>query len=158
MLAVVIQPYSYKRMHELRDLKSISILRFTHRGLLDEDFAFDVKAEGGITEIDDLNELYDSLVKSIEKGDVITYNSRLLITTINILASELGREVPADMSSNIVDLMYKFSRLHNNGRWAKLEAALTYYDHKMSVDTEDPHDMCAKTIMLYRLMQENDEL
>ena len=45
MLAVTIQPYDYSRMRSLKDLKSICILRFTHKGLLDEDFAYDVKED-----------------------------------------------------------------------------------------------------------------
>ena len=48
MLAVTIQPYDYSRMRSLKDLKSICILRFTHKGLVDEDFAYDVKEDARV--------------------------------------------------------------------------------------------------------------
>lgn len=158
MLAVTIQPYDYSRMRSLKDLKSICILRFTHKGLLDEDFAYDVKEDASMSEIENKEELFDTLMNSIKKGNVITYNSRLLITTIHILADAVDKEVPDNLNDLIPDLMVKFSKLHNRGRWAKLQDALKYYGYTEKVDTSDPYDMCAKTIMLYRLMQEADEL
>ena len=158
MLAVTIQPYSYNHMKSLNDLKSLCILKFTHKGLIDNDFTYDVKEDATMSEIENKEEFYKSLISSVKKGNVITNNSRLLITTINILADSLNEEVPDNLSDLIPDLMVKFAKLHNHGRWAKLQDALQYYDYQEAVDTSDPYDMCAKTIMLYRLMQEAGDL
>lgn len=158
MLSVVLQPYSYNRMKSLNDIKSVAILKFGRKGILDEDFTFETVYDCTMAEVENKKELFDLLIKNIQKDNLVTYNSRLLVTTLRILADNLNEDIPDEVIKKIPDLMVKFAKLHNGGRWAKLEDALQYYDHTLSVDTEDPYDMTQKTIILYRLMQEAEDL
>lgn len=158
MLSVTIQPYSYRKMSSLKDLKSLAVLKFSHKGIIDDDFCFETVYDCSIDEVENKKDLLDILLKNIKSKNLITYNSRLLIQTLHVLAEYCNETIDDDVYATIPDLMVKFGKLHNNGRWAKLEDALQYYDHTLSVDTNDPYDMSEKTIILYRLMQDHNDI
>lgn len=158
MLAVVIQPYAYNRMKSIDDIKSVAILKFSRKGILDEDFTYETVYDLPMSEIENKKELYDLLIKQMQKENVITYNAKLFKTNLCILAESLGEEIPDGVLNKVPCLMTRFGALHNHRRYAKIVDALQYYDHTLTVDTSDPYDMSAKTIVLYRLMQEAGDL
>ena len=160
MLSVTIQPYSYKKINILSDLASVAVLKFSHKSIFDEDFTFTGVYNDLIADLDknDIEKLFDLLIKNACNNTLITYNSKLFFDTLNVLGNTCNKEIPDEVFEKVPDLMKKFARLHNNGRWAKLEDALQYYDHTLNVDTTDPYDMSEKTIILYRLMQDNEDL
>ena len=158
MLSVTIQPYSYKKISSFKDLKNLAVLKFSHKGIVDDDFCFETMYDCSIDEVEDKEKLFNLLIKNIQNNNLITYNSKLLKQTLHILGDYCHSTIDDSIYNKIPDLMVQFGKLHNNGRWAKLEDALQYYDHTLTVDTNDPYDMSEKTIVLYRLMQDHNDI
>lgn len=162
MVSVVIQPFTYSKIDSLDDIKSITILKCSRKAIFDEDFSYETLCDKEIKNIENLSEIYDIIVKNINNETLITYNSRLLISGLIVLEERVSNLTSGEMKTpdykKVPDLMVKFANLHNNGKWAKIANALQYYDYNLSVDTNDSHDMAAKTIMLYRLMKDADDL
>lgn len=162
MLAITIQPYSYEQINELKDLKSICVLKFQHRSVIPDDFDYRIRINGDFKDIlksSTLEEIYNEIIKNIEKDYVVTYNANLLISTLTVIAKELGKSLSSDTKNHIIDLMGTYARIHNSGRYARTGVALNYYTKKTEkIDTSNPFAMSKASVKLYRLMQNKDEI
>ena len=82
MLSVTIQPYSYRKMSSLKDLKSLAVLKFSHKGIIDDDFCFEtVYIFPTVKPIDKNNTLATSFCAILLDAFLLPYSISLYISS-----------------------------------------------------------------------------
>ena len=146
MLSIIIQPKNWNPK-TIDDIERITIIKFSHKSLYENDVSYITMFDGN----DYNKDLVLNIVKNLKNENVLTYNGKLLKSTMEILSKYYG--IDEDYRENVIPLMELYAELHNNNRWAKLQDALNFYDINESVDIYDPFNMAKNTFLLYRKME-----
>ena len=148
MLSVVIQPKNYKHMSALKDIKSVSVMKFGRNALVEDDFYYDVLYDGELTD-----EAIEVITRNLNGGNVITYSGNLLIRMLDILKEEKGLQFDKD---KIIGLMEDYASIYpTSKKWHKLQEALENYGYDTYFDRDDPCEITKHSIILYRFMKED---
>ena len=146
MLSIIIQPKNWNPK-TIDDIERITIIKFSHKSLYENDVSYITMFDGN----DYNKDLVLNIVKNLKNENVLTYNGKLLKSTMEILSKYYG--IDEDYRENVIPLMELYAALHNNNRWAKLQDALNFYDINESVDIYNPFNMAKNTFLLYRKME-----
>lgn len=147
MLSVVIQPHNYYHMYKPSDIKSVSVIKFSSRAFGNSDYFFDVLYNGELTE-----EAKKVIFDNINSDNVITYSGNLLNSMLGIISKD-NPQYKFD-TEKIVGLMEMYAdKYPTPKRWHKLVEALENYGYRSIFDRDNPSEMTANTLVLYRFMQ-----
>lgn len=149
MLAVCVQPYSYKHIRSLSDIKQISIIKFGRKQLFEDDYSFEVVYDGIPKK-----EIVNTIVSNCNDENVITYSGGLLYKTMRVLSEVSDIDFDYEKITGLMEL-YASAK---SKPWTKLCDALASYDFEADFDRDDPMEMAKYTMILYRLMVKNNDL
>ena len=155
MLSVIIQPDHFCDSYDIEDVSRIIVLKFSHKQMFENDYSYDIIYDSDKIDKD----IFNIICSNINKNNVVTYNGSLLMNLIEAINSDPTMFTEDVYRHNVIDLMNVFSSIHSpKNKWYKLVNALKYYDYETNVDIYDPMDVAEKTLILYRLMKNHDDI